>query len=148
VIASNMPNSNTPTTPALQSAIQYARTFTMTNMGARTVAVLLVTDGLPNGCNSTIQQVADLAKQGFEGTPSIKTFVINLRNTAALNQVTLANSGGATHYIPTMGDVTGTLTTALSSISSMSTYVYSIPTAPSGPTDLQRVNLELRVGSN
>jgi hypothetical protein len=147
-LAATMPGGNTPTAPALQGAIDYARIYTMMNMGARTAAVLLVTDGIPNGCLSTIPQVADIATAGFTGTPPIKTFVVGMGNTAALDQVALAGSGGATHYIPTSGDVTGTLTKALGEISGMPTCVYGLPTKDGGSIDAHLVNLELKIGAN
>jgi len=61
--------------------------------------------------------------------------------------VALAGSGGATHYIPTLGDVSGTLLNALGSISSMSTCAYAMPTTPS-PADPHKINLELKLGPN
>jgi uncharacterized protein YegL len=141
-----MPNGGTPTAQALQGAIDYARRYTMQQMGTRTAAVLLVTDGTPTGCTTnTVQAAADFAKAGFASTPSIKTFVVGMGNTAALDQVALAGSGGATHYIPTMGDVAGTLTKALRAISSMSTCVYSLPAPPTGSPNPLLVNLQFNI---
>ncbi len=114
----------------------------MQQMGMRTAAVLLVTDGVPTGCNrNMVPDAAAAAMAGFTGTPQIKTFVVGMGDTAALDQIALAGSGGMTHYIPTMGDVVGTLTNALTAITGMITCSYTIP-AGSNPN---LVNVEITV---
>jgi hypothetical protein len=141
-IAANMPNGGTPTTPALTGAIQYARQYTMDQMGQRTAAVLLVTDGVPTGCTpNTPATAAMVAMNAYNGTPQIKTFVVGMGDTAALDQIALAGSGGMQHYIPTMGDVVTTLTNALSSITGMITCNYARP-AGSNPN---LVNVQITV---
>ena len=81
---------------ATDGAIAYARTYTTQQMGQRSAAVLLVTDGNPTGCNQNgVTQAVAAAQAGFMGTPSIKTFVVGMGNTAALSMVALAGSGGA-----------------------------------------------------
>jgi hypothetical protein len=142
-VAASGPNGGTPTTPALTGAIAYARAYTMMQMGQRTAAVVLVTDGLPSGCNSSVMNAAAAAQAGFMGTPSIKTFVIGMGDTAALEEIALAGSGGMSHFIPTAGDVVGTLTTALTQISGMVTCNYAIP-AGSNPA---LVNVQITVGA-
>jgi len=112
-VAAMMPNGGTPTTPALTGAIQYAQAYTMQQAGARTAAVLFVTDGLPSdGCNprSSVMNATTAAANGFAATPSIKTFVVGLGSTATLDAIALAGVGGvkancpdpasATCYIP------------------------------------------------
>jgi hypothetical protein len=64
-------------------------------------------------------------------------------NVAALDEVALAGSGNMTHYIPTMGDVVGTLTKALSTITGMITCNYAIPAG----SDPRLVNVEITVGA-
>src|SRR5882724_699680 len=56
-IAAITPHAGTPTVPALEGAISYATTYTQGTPG-RTAAVVFVTDGQPNGCNSTIAAAA------------------------------------------------------------------------------------------
>jgi hypothetical protein len=145
-VNATMPAGDTPTTPALQGALDYARAYTMAQMGQRTAAVVLVTDGLPsaNNCNPrpTIPAAAMAAMNAFNGTPQIKTFVIGMGATASLEEIALAGSGGMTHFIPTAGDVVGTLTAALTSISGMVTCSYAIPPG-SNPA---LVNVQITVG--
>ena len=129
-IGATMPAGNTPTTAALEGALAYASAYTTANMGMRTAAVVLVTDGLPAACGTATNSVATAAmaaQNAFMGTPSIKTFVVGMGDTAALDQIALAGSGGQTHYIPTSGDVVGTLSAALTSISGELTCNYVIP---------------------
>jgi hypothetical protein len=145
-IAASTPGGGTPTVPALQGAINYARIYTMQSMSARTAAVLLVTDGLPTGCTGNdVTAAANMASAGYMGTPQVKTFVVGLGNTAALDQVALAGSGGTTHYFPSMGDVTTTILRALNGISGMATCSYPVPAG--GSFDPNLVNLVLKIGA-
>ena len=71
------PFEGTATVPAMQGAVQHAREWTAQNPDSKTV-VLLVTDGLPDDCGSTVQGVVDVAAEGFSGSPSIQTFVVGI----------------------------------------------------------------------
>jgi hypothetical protein len=139
------PNGGTPTYPALQGAIDYARAYTMQQMGMRSAAVLLVTDGVPSGClpMNSIPQIAMLAEQAYNGMPQVKTFVVGMGNTAALDQVALAGSGGMQHYIPAMGDIVGALSMALTQITGMITCTYAVPATAVDPTS---VNIQITLG--
>lgn len=144
-IAATSPSGGTPTLPALTGAIDYAKAYTMNTPG-RTAAVLLVTDGIPNGCNSTIAAAAMVAQQAFMGTPPIKTYVVGLGNTAALDQIALAGTGGMTHYFPATGNVADALVTALKQITSQISCNYAIPMRSS--LDPSLVNVQITVGAN
>jgi hypothetical protein len=141
-ITMTMPSGGTPTYPALQGALDYARAYNTQNMGKRTAAVLLVTDGVPTGCgvNNVVADIATLAQQAYMGMPQIKTFVVGMGDTAALDQVALAGSGGMTHYIPAMGDVVGALSKALVAITGMISCTYAIPATAVDP---QSVNIQI-----
>lgn len=55
--------------------------------------MLLVTDGLPTDCASTVQSVSQVATEGVTGSPSIPTYVLGLGLTLNnLNQI--AQAGG------------------------------------------------------
>jgi hypothetical protein len=136
-----MPGGNTPTVPALSGAIQYARQYTMMTPG-RGASVVFVTDGIPNGCNSTINGAAMVAQQAFMAMPSIKTYVIGLGNTMALDQIALAGSGGTQHYFPAQGDVAGMLAAALTKISGQVSCDYSVPQG----IDFTKVNVNISPG--
>jgi hypothetical protein len=147
-IAATMPSGGTPTTPALQGAIAYARAYTIAQRGQRSAAVLFVTDGTPTGCGTTntVGTAAMAASDGYDGAPRIRTFVVGMGDTAALDQVALAGSGNAYHYIPTAGDVVGTVVAALKAITGMITCQYSLR-VPAGTTlDPALVNVEVALG--
>jgi hypothetical protein len=108
----------------------------------RAASVVFITDGLPNGCNSTIAAAAMLAQASFMANPSIKTYVIGLGNTMALDQIALAGTGNATHYFPATGDVTTQLTAALTKIAGAVTCDYTIPMG----VDSSKVNIQVTPG--
>jgi len=141
----NGPGGGTPTVPALSGAIEVAKAYTMNTPG-RTAAVLLVTDGIPNGCNSTIAGAAMVAQQAFGGMPQIKTYVVGLGDTAALDQIALAGSGNMVHYFPATGDVTTQLTAALKAITNMVTCNYAVPTTSSIDPNLVNVQIQVAGG--
>ena len=71
------PGGNTPTEPALQGAIDYALSWAQRHPTHK-VIVVFATDGLPNGCNSSVTGAASVAASGVTGTPSIPTYVIGV----------------------------------------------------------------------
>jgi hypothetical protein len=145
-IAATTPAGTTPTEPALQGAINYAKSYTMATPG-RTAAVVFVTDGLPNGCNSTVAGAAAIAQAAFTGTPPIKTYVVGLGATAGLDAIALAGSGGAQHYFSATGDVTAMLSAALKQITTQAIGCdYAIPNAGSA-LDYGAVNVQVTVGA-
>ena len=145
-IAMTTPAGTTPTEPALQGAINYAKSYTLATPG-RTAAVVFVTDGLPNGCNSTVAGAATIAQAGLMGTPSIKTYVVGLGATAGLDAIALAGSGGMQHYFSATGDVTAALTSALKQITTAAISCdYAIPESGSA-LDYGAVNVQVTVGA-
>jgi hypothetical protein len=115
-IALNMPGGNTPTVPVLQGALTYTKTY-ISNTPARNAVVVLVTDGIPNGCNSTLDGATMVAAAGFANAPSLRTYVVGLGATNNLDPIALAGSGGETHYFPAAGnDVATAIAGALQSI--------------------------------
>jgi hypothetical protein len=145
-IAMTTPAATTPTEPALQGAINYAKSYTLATPG-RTAAVVFVTDGLPNGCNSTVAGAAAIAQAAFTGVPPIKTYVVGLGATAGLDTIALAGSGGALHYFSATGDVTAMLNAALKQITTQAISCdYAIPTVGSA-LDYGAVNVQVTVGA-
>jgi hypothetical protein len=145
-IAMTTPAATTPTEPALQGAINYAKSYTLATPG-RTAAVVFVTDGLPNGCNSTVAGAAAIAQAAFTGTPPIKTYVVGLGATAGLDTIALAGSGGALHYFSATGDVTAMLSAALKQITTQAIGCdYAIPTTGNA-LDYEAVNVQVTVGA-
>lgn len=71
------PATDTPTEPALQGAINYASTWAKAHPTHK-VVVVFATDGLPRGCNSSIDGAAKIAAAGAAATPPIPTYVIGV----------------------------------------------------------------------
>lgn len=69
-LASRSPTGMTPTRPALEGAIEYARQRAIAYPNHK-VIVVLATDGAPNDCSSTVQTVADAAARGFLGQTEV-----------------------------------------------------------------------------
>jgi hypothetical protein len=76
-ISMEAPSTNTPTEPALHGAINYAAQWAQQNPTHK-VIVVFATDGLPNGCNSTVAGAAAIAAAGVKGPPPIYTYVIGV----------------------------------------------------------------------
>jgi hypothetical protein len=90
-LAARLPGVGTATTPALQGALAFAAQRQMQTPDHKQI-VLLVTDGEPVTCGSTVQTTADAAAAGLAGTPSIPTYVLGLGNVGGLDQ--MAQAGG------------------------------------------------------
>jgi hypothetical protein len=73
------PTNLTPQAPALEGALTFARSFAIANASHK-VAVVLITDGLPNECtpSDVPTDVANVASAFANGTPQVKTFVIGI----------------------------------------------------------------------
>lgn len=80
-LAAHGPLTLTPTLPALQGAIQYAREWAADHTDHTTI-VLLATDGTPTICPGNdleaMNQIRQVASAGVTGTPSVKTFVVGV----------------------------------------------------------------------
>src|SRR5687767_8023901 len=87
-----IPIESTPTDPALRGAVQHARSWAVGHPDHK-VVVLLVTDGEPTECLSTIPGVTQVAAEGFMGTPSIPTYVLGL-GLSLTNLHSIAMAGG------------------------------------------------------
>jgi hypothetical protein len=136
------PNGGTPTLPALQGALQYAQSV-KAGVTNGVVAVVLVTDGDPNDCNSTVAGVA-AAAAASAGT--IKTYVIGIGpDTGNLNQI--ATGGGTAPAIIVQtndpAQTTADLEKALGQIaSSVLGCEYPLPAPPNGQSlDVNAVNV-------
>src|SRR5581483_3522928 len=88
-MSSHMPGGGTPTLPAEQGAIAYAQSIASSHPGEK-VAIVLVTDGDPNDCSSTPQNVA-AAAMGVAN--KIPTYVIGV-GPSLQNLDTIAMGGG------------------------------------------------------
>lgn len=92
-MASRALNLGTAATPALTGAINHAR-MRQVAMPETKQVVLLVGDGEPAFCGSTLENAVAAAMAGVSGTPSIQTYVLGLGNTVALDALAVAGGTG------------------------------------------------------
>jgi uncharacterized protein YegL len=142
------PSGETPTLPAMQGAIQYAQQVQTTLKAGDKVVIVLVTDGDPNGCNSTPTNVAAAAAAV---AASIPTYVIGV-GPDAKNLDEIATGGGTAPAIivdttnPTQ--ITADLEKAIGAIKKATLSCnFSLPPPPAGKTlDIAAVNVNYTPG--
>jgi hypothetical protein len=141
------PGGNTPTRPAVLGLIDYVAEARLKDPSQR-YAMVLVTDGEPDTCNSSVNNVAlELAKVASE-TP---TYVIGVgQSLASLDQ--LAMSGGTDKAtLVEVGDAQATKTQFLAALDAIRGLVltcnFAIPAPPMGMSiDYQQVNITFTPG--
>jgi hypothetical protein len=155
-LGARQPQGNTPTSAALQGAIDEAQTFSIANP-THTVAVVLATDGIPDECTpNTVAGVAQVAASGVSGMPSIKTFVIGVftpndiaSGTSAVNQIAASGATGQAFVISTTSqNVEQQFVAALNSIRGASLPCdYALPQPDGGMPDFGKLNVQYTAGS-
>ena len=147
-IAGYSPNGGTPTLPALEGAIQYAKTVAQSKVGEK-VAVVLATDGIPNDCNSNVQNVT-AAAAGAAST--IPTYVIGVGDQLQSLDTIAAGGGTSKAFVVAVGDPAKTATdfqNALNVIRGKTlSCEFKLPTPPAGKTlDINNVNVVYTPGN-
>jgi len=86
----------TPTLPVLRAGITHARALQQLDP-TNAVIVALVTDGAPNACESTTENLVAIANDGADSSPQVLTFVvgIDLGYTEPLEKLAAAGGTGA-----------------------------------------------------
>ena len=127
------PGGLTPTVPAVQGAISYARTWAQENPGRATL-VVLVTDGFPTQCENDPGKISEATRVGYESPERIRTFVIGVGDVAKFNLDNYARAGGTIHaYLTDAGDVTTSFVSALNNITNRALACeYQLPAPPDG----------------
>ncbi len=147
-IQSHVPEAFTPTIPALTGAVNYMKTWGPAHAGRQPV-VVLVTDGYPTECPAMpdITDVANVAKDAYNGDPKILTFVVGFADEGGLDnldQIAAAGGTGKSFQI-TGGDLGSQFTNAMLSIATTPlSCSFDVPTSsdPANPisTDLVSVH--------
>ncbi len=140
------PGTNTPTSPALQGAVDYATAWA-TAHPTHITAVALATDGDPSECDVDLTNIDAIAAAGFAGTPSIKTFVIGVGpSTMALDGIAAAGGTTAAFHVDVTSMATQQLLQVLNTLRGAAiACTYQIPPPPMGKTeDFSLVNVEYR----
>jgi hypothetical protein len=153
------PGGNTPIGPALEGALTYARQYKLDHLGVE-VAVVLVTDGVPNGCGTSTADpqggaalIAPIAEEYATGTPRIATYVLGIQGIEVSPDdfrhvvTTIAEAGGTSPVIVEATDnLADKFATGLEGIRAAAAppCSYSVPLPPTGEAlDLNRVNVVL-----
>ena len=112
-----MPTASTSTTPALDGVLRYARTWAASHTDAR-VAVVLLTDGSPGACDGLVgdwdAEAQRLAREGYQGTPSIKTYVVGFGTMDTVNLI--AQAGGTQPALISVTPADGEVRSALDNV--------------------------------
>lgn len=145
-INATSPGGGTPTKPALDGAISFSVKWKQDHPNDKTI-VVLASDGQPAGCSSTLANSAASAKAGFDGNPSVPTYVIGVGpSTSNLN--TIAVAGGSTKaYIVNDGN-SSAFTEALKAIKLQAVSCeYLVPKPSNGQVfNPDKVNVEYSSG--
>jgi hypothetical protein len=130
----------TPTLPALLGAIQYAQQREM--MVGRRLAIALATDGMPNDCQSNVQNVSAAAQMG--AGLGVNTFVIGVgKRLDNLNQIAVAGGTKAAYLVEmaTADELAKAFTDVQKQAATLAC-TFMIPPPPAGMTlDPNKVNV-------
>ena len=137
------PGTNTPTKPALEGAIMYATNWQNAHPDHVTV-VTFATDGEPAVCDTDMNNIYAVAAAGFNGMPSIKTFVVGVGGAfSALDGIAAAGGTTSAFHVDLNTMATQQFVDALNAIRNAALPCsYQIPPPPQGMLpDYTRVNV-------
>ena len=145
-LAAHKPLVGTPTYPALQGALTYAKTWAAAHP-THTVVVVLATDGIPDGCAiQDIPSIAALATTATQGTPPVLTYVIGVGSSLKdLNAIAAGGGTKSAFLVDGGGDVVQQFGAALQAIQGKALGCsYAIPMPADGKTvDYNKVNVQM-----
>ncbi|HEY5377030.1 MAG TPA: vWA domain-containing protein, partial [Polyangiaceae bacterium] len=146
----------TPLVQVMQGMVGYMRGWAKAHTDRKPVLVL-ATDGIPDDtCSASdidpvnsLDNALALAKDSFEGDPSIPVFVIGVgEELTALNAIAKAGGTDSAAVIATTGNVTEKFLAALDNIRHRALSCdYAIPPPTSGEIDYDAVNVTFREGA-
>jgi hypothetical protein len=153
-INAQAPWSATPTSAALQGAVNHARSWATSHPTHR-VVVLLATDGLPTRCDQNIANIAQIAAAGANGSPKVSTYVLGVFSPAEatqaqqnLDQIAASGGSGTAFIVGTSGNVSQALVDALNKIRGAAlSCEYLMPKSDAGVIDPNEVKLIFEDGS-
>jgi hypothetical protein len=146
-MAAHSPTTSTPTSAALQGAINHAATWAGSHPG-HVVIDVFATDGDPTECDTDLTSIDAIAAAGKAGTPSVLTFVIGVGSSlGALNGIAAAGGTGQAFIVDTTQNVNMQFLAALNAIRGTALGCqYSIPKPAMGTADYGKVNVEYTPG--
>ncbi|WP_394827502.1 VWA domain-containing protein [Pendulispora albinea] len=141
------PGGDTPTRGALEGAIATAKS-TLASRPQERAVIILVTDGQPTACGK-LPDVYATAKAGFEGTPSVPTYVVGVGpDTGNLDDIAKSGGTASAIYVAASADpakTTADLLTQLDKIrGQVASCSFTLPRPPNGKElDIRSVNVVL-----
>jgi hypothetical protein len=155
-LARHHPFSGTPTHPALEGSIAYVKAWATAHPTHVSVNVF-ATDGVPSECDQDIGHIEALAKTGFGGTPSVRTFVIGIHGAnegmpgmpvnALDNLHRIAAAGGTDKAFMVTNNTAAQFLAALNKIRVTTlSCAYLLPKPMAGPVDIDKVNVDYTPG--
>jgi hypothetical protein len=146
-IGMHSPTTGTPTSAALQGAVDHSKVWAQSHAGDAVVAVL-ATDGDPSGCDESLPDIDAIAAAAFAGTPSIMTFVIGVGpSLSSLNGIAAAGGTTSAFLVDTGGNVNQQFLDAMDAIRHAALGCqYLIPTPVSGDPNFDEVNVVYQPG--
>lgn len=141
-IGMHSPNSGTPTSAALQGAIDHAQSWATAHPG-HTVVAVMATDGDPEECDLNLTDIDAIAAAGLSGTPKIMTFVIGVGSSLSnLDGIAAAGGTGSAFLVDTGSGANQEFLNALNAIRGTALgCTYTIPLPASGSANYQEVNV-------
>lgn len=145
-IASSMnmhsPTTGTPTSAALQGAVDHAKAWKTAHPNDAVVAVL-ATDGEPSECDTNLANINAIAAAALAATPSVMTFVIGVGPSLTnLNGIAAAGGTMQAFLVDTGGNVNQQFLDAMNDIRHAALGCqYVIPTPTSGTPNFSEVNV-------
>lgn len=145
-IAQIGPDGATPTRPALEGAMRFAKGVSLTQAGRGKVAVVMATDGFPQDCNNN--SISSASNIAAAEKATIPTYVIGV-GTLLNDMNALAAAGGTEKAFlvstQNQGTVGQAFSDALAKIRGASLACeYGLPAPPSGQTlDFKKVNVQI-----
>ncbi len=141
------PTGGTPTSAALQGAIDHAKAWGIQNPN-HVVIDVLATDGEPSGCDEDLNHINAIAAQGVNGSPKILTFVIGVGSSlTALNGIAAAGGTGQAFIVDTNQNVNQQFLEALNKIrGAVLSCSYLIPKPTMGKPNFNSVNVQYSPG--
>ena len=141
-MAGHSPTTGTPTSAALQGALDHAKSWSQMHPGDA-VAVIFATDGDPSECDTDLSHINQIASLSAGMTPKILTFVIGVGSSlTALNGIAAAGGTNMAYLVDTGGNVNQQFLAAMNAIRGAALgCVYQIPVPQMGNIDFSTVNL-------
>lgn len=149
-ITAHGPTGSTPTSAALQGAVDHAKWWAQQPQAQNHVVIdVLATDGDPTECTTDINGISAIAAAGAASNPKVLTFVIGV-GSLQTNLDAIAQAGGTDHafIIDVNQNVNQQFLDALNAIrGSVLTCTYEIPVPEAGAPDYSSVNVQYIPGN-